>query len=54
MTFRIYTHTPATSPAAVYDNVVINGEVIAVPEPSAAISLLLGGLCFARRRRSDV
>lgn len=52
VTFRIYTYTPATSPAAVYDNLVINGDVIVVPEPSAAISLLLGSLCLARRRRS--
>jgi hypothetical protein len=52
VSFRVYTFTPATNPAAAYDNVTINGVTIPVPEPTAGATLLLAGGFLARRRRA--
>ncbi len=52
VSFRVYTYTPGSNPAAGYDNVTINGVVIPVPEPTAGVMLLLAGGFLARRRRN--
>jgi hypothetical protein len=50
-TVRVYSYTPATSPAAGYDNLTLNGLPITVPEPSALLALGVSGILLAKRRR---
>lgn len=54
VTFRLYVYEStdvSTNQGARWDNVVLNGSVAAVPEPSAALLGGLGGLLLLRRRR---
>lgn len=54
VTFRIYITDTTTSPdrLTAIDNVQLNGELLAIPEPSAAVlmGLATAGLCCRRRR----
>lgn len=58
-TFRIYTWRDAgTNPAAAYDNLVLNGSIVPIPEPGtmalgiAAVGMLIV-TAISRRRRPD-
>lgn len=43
--------TNASNNLARLDNVVLNGDVVPIPEPASAGLVMLGGLCLAARRR---
>ncbi len=53
--FRIYLQTPGQSQAISFDDIVVNGSVSVIPEPSAAAALtgavFLGFAALRRRRR---
>jgi len=54
VTFRLYVFESAevdTNQGVRWDNVVLNGEVVAIPEPSAALLGGIGALLLLRRRR---
>jgi hypothetical protein len=54
VTFRLYVYESVeldTNQGARWDDVVLNGNVNAIPEPSAIALLGLGGLALLRRRR---
>lgn len=50
-TFANFDNTNSGSSTNRWDNIVINGEVVAVPEPSSIALLGLGGLALILRRR---
>ena len=50
-TFAMFDNTNSGSSTNRWDNIVINGAVVAVPEPSSAALLGLGGLALILRRR---
>ncbi len=52
--FRLYTQAPDIGQALTFDDIVVNGTVSPIPEPSSA-ALLAGGLLLAaaRRRRNS-
>jgi hypothetical protein len=53
LTFRVYSYSPAAGSSVDYDNIVVNGNLSVVPEPTASAVLLLGaaaGLGAKRRR----
>ena len=51
VSFRFYNYAPAAGNSIDYDNIIVNGTLGVVPEPSSIALLLLGGasLCFCRR-----
>lgn len=51
--FRVYISTPTTNNSIEFDNLVLNGDVVAVPEPNAAAGVMVAlvGLAVVRRRR---
>lgn len=51
VTFRMYGFGPSTSIGQFFDNIVLNGNVQAIPEPSA-LALCVGVLTMLRRRRA--
>lgn len=54
ITFRIYfgDGVDITSPVHRVDDIVVNGEIVAIPEPASIVLMGLGGLCAFRRRRA--
>jgi hypothetical protein len=51
--FRMYVSTPSNGQSMEFDDFVLNGEVLPIPEPSAGGGVLvaLAGLALVRRRR---
>jgi hypothetical protein len=51
--FRMYLSTPGTGQSLEFDNVTVNGTVVAVPEPACTLALAAGagGLWMLRRQR---
>ncbi len=54
VTFRLYATSDATGGTVQFDDFVLNGDVVAIPEPASLALLGLGGLCMlgGRRRRA--
>lgn len=54
LTFRIYSYSPGAGSSVDYDDLTVNGSVVAVPEPSTLAGLialtLLGAVIGFRRR----
>lgn len=51
ITFRIFFYTTNNSQSVEFDNFVVNGSVVPVPEPSTAAALLAGGMFMLVLRR---
>jgi hypothetical protein len=54
-TFRLYIQVPTTTQAVTFDDIIVNGTVTAIPEPStfaAFAGFATLGLAFYRRRRA--
>lgn len=51
ITFRIYSYAPAAGSSVDYDDITVNGSVVSVPEPSAALLPALASLGLLSRRR---
>lgn len=51
ITFRIYSYSPGGGSSVDYDDIVVNGAVSAIPEPSAAGLMAMGVIALAGRRR---
>ena len=53
VTFRFYNYAPAAGNSIDYDNIVLNGSVALVPEPSTLALAALGALALFRRRHRN-
>lgn len=50
-TFRIYVYSNSPARSVEFDDIVLNGDISAIPEPSGLALLLLGAASFSARRR---
>ena len=51
LTFRFYVFGPGSGSAVDFDDIVLNGTVVAMPEPVSLTTLTLGAAALLRRRR---
>lgn len=52
VTFRLYGYGPSTGIGQFFDNIVVNGSVQPIPEPTTLAALGVGALTLALRRRA--